>query len=143
MALDRDYTRSAMCKLTYTWNSKSKLISEVHTPTGAQRIYRLISDGKHGNPSLIRDGVWDNVWKALLEWTKRYDLDYRGGLMVDHTPIMQFIQQVHLTLGCTRLIGRSSFIHQHRKGGNRTNRSRPSSDRYPLSSIYPPPPPRQ
>lgn len=65
---------------------------QVHTPTGAQRIYKLISDGKHNNPSLIRDGVWDTVWKALLEWTKRYDLDYRGGLMVDHTPIMRFIQ---------------------------------------------------
>jgi hypothetical protein len=48
-----------------------KLILEVHTPTGAQRLYKLISDGKHGNPSLIRDGVWDTVWKALLEWTKR------------------------------------------------------------------------
>jgi len=73
-------------------NTGLKLILEVHTPTGAQRLYKLISDGKHGNPSLIRDGVWDTVWKALLEWTKRYEPKFRGELMVDRTPIMQFIQ---------------------------------------------------
>jgi hypothetical protein len=92
MALDRDHTRPPMCKLTSSRCKESKLILQVHTPTGAQRIYKLISDGKHGNPSLIRDGVWDTVWKALLEWTKRYGLKCRKGLMVDLIPIMQLIQ---------------------------------------------------
>jgi hypothetical protein len=81
-----------MCKLMFPVDTGSKLILEVHTPTGAQRLYKLISDGKHGNPSLIRDGAWDTVWRALLEWTKRCGIEYRGGLMVDLTPIMQFIQ---------------------------------------------------